>query len=128
LEQNYFILTWKKGCNVRQIMGKMKKRWIWESLEGVLKVQMWYPNWCLDKYANYFMFFFFIINYNFFFVCHAHYNPFTCGKGLFKILNFEKYFAYIFKFHIFLIVSVFLMWVIGYYHLIFFTIKIILLK
>jgi hypothetical protein len=25
-------------------MGKVKKKWIWESLEWVFKVQMWYPN------------------------------------------------------------------------------------
>ncbi len=25
-------------------------------------------------------------------ICHAHYTPFTYGKGLFKKFNFEKYF------------------------------------
>jgi len=54
-----------------------------------------------------FIYFNFYYKLQLFFVCHAHYNPFTCGKGLLKILNFEKYFEFIFKFHIFLIVSVF---------------------
>jgi len=54
-----------------------------------------------------FIYLFYYYKLQLFFVCHAHYNPFTCGKGLFKILNFEKYFEFIFKFHIFLIVSVF---------------------
>jgi len=33
---------------------KKKKRWIWESLEWVLKIQMWYPNhaWTL-MYKDY---------------------------------------------------------------------------
>jgi hypothetical protein len=37
------------------------------------------------------------------FVCHAHYTPFTCGKGLLKILKIEKYFEFFkdLKFHIF---------------------------
>jgi hypothetical protein len=29
------------------------------------------------------------------FVCHAHYTPFTCGKGLLKILKFGKYFEFL---------------------------------
>ncbi len=29
-----------------------------------------------------------------FFVCHAHYTSFTCGKGLLKFENFEKYFEF----------------------------------
>ncbi len=28
------------------------------------------------------------------FPCHAHYNPFTCGKRLLKFEKFEKYFEY----------------------------------
>jgi hypothetical protein len=33
---------------------KKKKRWIWESLEWVLRIQMWYPNhaWTL-MYKDY---------------------------------------------------------------------------
>jgi hypothetical protein len=27
-----------------------------------------------------------------FFVCHAHYTLFTCGKGFLKFYKFEKYF------------------------------------
>ncbi len=40
--------------------------------------------------------FFFFLHYKLqlCFVCPAHYTPFTCGKGLFKILNFEKYFEF----------------------------------
>jgi len=30
-----------------------------------------------------------------FFVCHAHYTPFTCVKGLLKIKKFEKYFEFL---------------------------------
>jgi hypothetical protein len=29
------------------------------------------------------------------FVCHAHYTPFTCGKGLLIILKLEKYFEFL---------------------------------
>jgi hypothetical protein len=28
-------------------------------------------------------------------VCLAHYTPFTCGKGLLKILNFQKYLKFL---------------------------------
>jgi hypothetical protein len=38
-----------------------------------------------------------------FFLCHAHYTPFTCGKGLLKILKIKKYFEFFkdIKLHIF---------------------------
>jgi hypothetical protein len=29
------------------------------------------------------------------FVCHAHYITFTYGKGILKILKFEKYFEFL---------------------------------
>jgi hypothetical protein len=64
-----------------------------------------------------------------FFVCHAHYTSFICGKDSWK-LKFLKI-LWIFKiekFDIFLIVSDFWTWVVGCYHLNFFTIKIMLLQ
>jgi hypothetical protein len=48
----------------------------------------------------------------------------------FEILNFQMYILWIFKvleFHIFEIVKVFLVCLIGYYHLIFFTINLFIL-
>jgi len=64
------------------------------------------------------------------FLCHAHYTPFTCGKGLLNFFFFENYFEFFnFKIpYILKIVSVFWTWVVGYYHLNFFTIKIMLLQ
>jgi hypothetical protein len=61
---------------------------------------------------------------NFFSIHHVQYTPFICGKTIlkFEILNFQMYIFWIFKvleFHIFEIVNVFLMRLIGYYHFIF---------
>jgi hypothetical protein len=32
--------------------GKVKTKWIWESLEWIVRVQMWYPNHAWTPYAN----------------------------------------------------------------------------
>jgi hypothetical protein len=55
LEQNYFIWDEKKWWNVRFVTRKVKKRWIWEYLEWVLKVQMWYCNHVWTQLSDVFL-------------------------------------------------------------------------
>jgi len=70
------------------------------------------------------------INYNFvLYVMHItlHLHVIKDFSKFSNLKNTSKY-LWISNFHIFLIVSVFWIWVVGYYHVNFFTIKIILLK
>ncbi len=63
---------------------------------------------------------------------HLHYTPFICDRALLKFWNFEFLSAHILNFQSFKIphiwiANVFKMCLIGYYHLTFFTINLILL-
>ncbi len=54
------------------------------------------------------------------FVCCAHYTPFICGKGLLKILIFEKYFQFLEKIIPYLFNCECLLNLGSYYHLFFY--------
>ncbi len=68
---------------------------------------------------------FYVFLYNklqFFLTHHVHFTPFMYGKGLLKILILDQFWKVLWifkvlKFHIFLIMSVLLMWLIGVYPL-----------
>jgi hypothetical protein len=51
-------------------------------------------------------------------ICHVHYIPFTCGRGLLKFWDFETYFDFIrnSNFITFKLWTSFWIWVVGYYY------------
>jgi hypothetical protein len=74
------------------------------------------------KFSFYIKFFLLQYKLQLFFIHHVHYTPFVCSEELKKFKDFEMIWKplWTFKmleFHIFKIMSVFLMWLLGCYHL-----------